>query len=207
MSKGKGKYIIIEGTEGSGKTTQLNLLQQRYPKITFTREPGGTALGQQIRQILLDSPKDSDSGIRDRAELLLFMADRAQHIEEKIKPALESGEIVISDRGYLSTLAYQGYGRGQNPAIINQLNRLAMGGIQPDLVIWLDVSPDVGLQRVGKRGAANRIDSENLAFHQRVHAAFKLFAEKPGSKVFQVDGDRPEKDVFASIVAILEPLF
>ena len=169
-------FITFEGIEGSGKTTAQRLLalelEKRGHDVLLTREPGGCGLGRALRPILLDA---RNSGLCNRAELYLFLADRAQHVAEIIRPAVEAGQIVICDRYTDSTLAYQGYGRGRDPDRLRRANDLATGGLQPDLTLLCDLPVSVGLERAGLRNrregtvlSEGRFDSESLNFHERV---------------------------------------
>ena len=164
-----GKLIVLEGVEGCGKSTQLQLLstgllssgpfrrlqqQDIVPQVLTSREPGGTELGLKLRQLLLH--QDAQVSIDDRTELLLYAADRAQHVAQVIKPALEQGCWVLCDRFVDSTLAYQGYGRGLNLDLIHQLNRIATAGVTPDLTLWLQLPVEQGLARARQRGEIGR---------------------------------------------------
>lgn len=169
--------ITFEGIEGCGKSTQVRLLTERLESegyaVSTTREPGGTPLGEQIRGIV----KHAEYPICDESELLLFAAARAQIVREIIRPAVERGEVVICDRFTLSTLAYQGGGRGLDIEFIRRLNDFATSGLKPDLTVLLDVPVEVGLARAAKRAAAgdesiDRIEAQKLDFFQRVRAAY-----------------------------------
>ena len=181
-------FITFEGIEGSGKTTARQLLAQELEKrghdVLLTREPGGCGLGRALRPILLDA---RNSGLCNRAELYLFLADRAQHVAEIIRPALEAGQIVICDRYTDSTLAYQGYGRGRDPDRLRRANDLATGGLQPDLTLLCDLPVSAGLERAGLRNrregtvlSEGRFDGESLNFHERVRQGYlTIAAEEP----------------------------
>lgn len=194
-----GKLITLEGGENSGKTTQadrlFNNLQLLDIPVIKTREPGGTAAGQHIRNLLLNAPLDIDP----IAELLLYQADRAQHVAEIIKPYLEQGYIVLCDRYIDSTLAYQGYGRKLPHGIIYQTNAIATGGVIPDYTLWLDVDPKLSVARGGKR---DRIENEAIEFHQRVNEGFRaIYASE--RRVTRIDGtehvDAVEKAIWAAV--------
>ena len=178
-----GTFITFEGPEGSGKTTQIRLLaarlaQEGWPAVA-TREPGGTAIGNAIRSILLDL---GHSAMEPRAEALLFNAARAQLVGEVLRPALNTGKVVLCDRYADSTLAYQGYGRGQDLASLATLAAYATDGLTPDLTVYLDVEPGLGLQRkqAGATEEWNRLDEEALAFHRAVRQGYlRLMAQQP----------------------------
>jgi len=178
-----GLFITLEGPEGSGKSTQLASLAQYMDETgieyVLTREPGGTDIGEQIRQILLDT---KNREMTPEAEVLLYSAARAQHVRQKISPALERGAVVISDRFAESTLAYQGYGRGLDIRSLWQITEFATGGIMPDLVIYLDIDVRIGLARKKSDEAAgkdklNRLDQEKLDFHTRVRQGYLEMAQ------------------------------
>lgn len=182
-----GRLITFEGIDGSGKSTQLQLLARMlgtagYDVLT-TREPGGTQLGKRIRAALLDGEHDS---VDPLAELLLYAADRAQHIRQLVRPALQSGRIVLSDRFFDATVAYQGYGRGFQLDLVHQLNRLATEGLTPDLTLVYDLEVAAGLGRIRDRQTGSsveqpdRLDREPLEFHQRVRDGYHaLIAADP----------------------------
>ncbi|GGM53655.1 dTMP kinase [Dactylosporangium sucinum] len=192
-----GKLIVFEGGEGTGKTTQIRLLAAALDHdVLVTRQPGGTSLGQTLRGLLLDSPPGS---ISDRAEALLYAADRAQHVDEVIRPALTAGTTVISDRWVDSSLAYQAAGRGMDPAWVAELSRWATAGVQPDLTVLLDIDPAVGLARAARRGAADRLEAETLDFHHRVRWAYLRLAAANPSRYLVVDAALPV-DAIAHLV-------
>jgi dTMP kinase len=203
-----GWFITLEGIEGSGKTTQAAILadalRSRGNQVMVTREPGGTHAGEFIRAIFLDS----SISLEATAELLLVLADRAQHVREKLRPALEAGQIVISDRYSDSTTAYQGYGRGFDLKLVGKLNRLASDGITPDLTIVLDCAPETGLARTKARakGAArapDRFEGEQLEFHRRVRDGFRVIARDEPSRVVLLDSTREPGDVSADILYVV----
>ena len=204
----KGKLIVFEGVEGCGKSTQMQIcdewLQSLGISVLVTREPGGTVLGTDIRRLLLE--KTEDKPITSTTELLLYAADRSQHVEQELKPNLATGKIILCDRYTYSTVAYQGYGRALDMNLINQLNAIATGGLEPDLGLWLDLDVEVGLSR--KRGSgdiADRIEQEKIDFHRRVQLGYsKLAASKPGV-IFRVDASLTREAVKQQIQAILIP--
>ena len=201
-----GKLIVFEGVEGCGKTTQiqrtLDWLQAVFPseRVVVTRQPGGTQLGIGIRRLLLDYSEGKP--IQDLTELLLYAADRAQHVEEILKPELHNGTIILCDRYTDSTIAYQGYGRGLNLSLIHQLNQLATGGLKSDLTIWLDVDVEVSLARKRGRGVADRIELEAIAFHRQVQQGYTELA-KEHNRILRVDASLNEIAVQEQIQAIL----
>jgi dTMP kinase len=200
-----GKLIVFEGVEGCGKTTQMQLcsqwLQNLSVSILLTREPGGTELGSHLRRLLLE--KSEDKPVGEVTELLLYAADRAQHIEQEIKPSLAAGKYILCDRYTDSTIAYQGYGRGLNMGIINQLNYIATGGLESDLTIWLDVDVEVGLARKRGQATLDRIEQETIAFHHRVQQGYTELAANHPSRIFRVDGSLSQETVQQRIQEIL----
>ncbi len=185
----KGTFITFEGGEGSGKSTQARMLaahlKQKGYDVIATREPGGTEIGDAVRAVLLN-PEFNEMG--NVTELLLLAASRAQNVHERIKPGLERGAVVICDRFIDSTLAYQGYGRNFDLKLLEALNRLATGGVTPDLTILLDLPVEVGLGRAkaldkleSKAGEGDRIEQEDIEFHRRLRKGFlELAAREPG---------------------------
>lgn len=197
--------IAFEGIEGCGKSTQIERvaawLQGRIRcPVLVTREPGGTPLGSQLRQLLLHSPGPVDP----RAELLLYAADRAQHVDQVIKPALDQGYWVLCDRFTDSTLAYQGYGRGLGLALIRQLNTIATAGLVPDLTIWLRLDAATGLARAKQRSQGDRIEQAELAFHQRVQAGFEAIAQQYPEGRLVVDASMDADTITSAICAALQ---
>ncbi len=178
---GIGKLITLEGPEGAGKTTQSEALLQWLVKAGYnpvvTREPGGTDLGRRIRHMLLDAGSD----ITDKAEILLYAADRAQHVEKVIIPALRQGRIVLCDRYIDSTTAYQGYARGLGTEFVEQVNRIATGGLVPDLTLIYDIPPDKGIAR--KKSSLDRLEQEDLEFHRLVREGYLMIARREPSRV------------------------
>ena len=199
----KGLFIVIEGGEGAGKSTQAELLyrslSQRFPAI-LTREPGGTPLGERIRELLFDPALRP---INPRAELFLFLAARAQHIEEVIKPALEKGKIVISDRFSLSSLAYQGFGRGLDLSLLEEMDAFARHGISPHLTIYIDIPPEEGIKRLS---TLTPFEGEPLEFHKRVREGYLELASRYPEKIKVVDGKGEVREVQERIEKIVEEL-
>lgn len=203
-----GKLIVFEGGEGAGKTTQIRrshdwlkgFLPSGYT-VKITREPGGTELGQEIRTLLL-----GDYNPGDLAELLLYAADRAHHVEQDLKPALANNTIILCDRYTDSTVAYQGYGRGIDRKLIAELNEIATQGLESDLTLWLDVPVEIGLLRAQNRGKRDRIEQADLAFHQRVRHGFCCLAAQFPNRIRRINANTHEKAVEQQIQAILQPL-
>ncbi|MFQ5880927.1 MAG: dTMP kinase [Candidatus Methylomirabilales bacterium] len=210
----RGLFITFEGVEGSGKSTQLRrlsaALREAGQQVMETREPGGTSLGEAIRSILLTA---RNGEMTPEAELLLYLASRAQHSRECISPALGQGVIVLCDRFADATVAYQGYGRGLDLTLIAAMNRMAAGGLTPDLTILLDLDPREGLSRVRERGqvpllepSLDRLEAEALEFHDRVRQGYLHLARQEPHRVQVIDAMRPEKAVAKEIRERVEPL-
>lgn len=201
-----GKFITIEGAEGVGKSTNLQHIQQwltqRNIPFISTREPGGTPLGEQLREILLHG-----TAVADKTELLLMFAARAQHLEEKIKPALAAGTWVVCDRFTDSTFAYQGGGRALPENWINTLEQLVQENLQPDVTFLLDAPVEIGMARARARnGRSDRIEAESLGFFERVRSAFLQRAAGQPHRFCVVDAVQPLADVQARIDKVLEAL-
>lgn len=190
-------FITLEGPEGSGKTSQLaplvQYLRERGYAVFPTREPGGTSIGEQIRAVIHDL---KNVEMHPRTETLLYQAARAQIVEEVFKPRLAAGEVVISDRYYDSTIAYQGYGHRQDLEQVRALVRYATGGLAPDLTFLLDVDVEDGLRRKTRNGSEwNRLDAYTLEFHQRVRTGYLEMAEAEPARWVVLDAGRPWQDV------------
>jgi len=203
----RGRFLVLEGIDGCGKTTQIQHLRQWLPssglmpagaELVVTREPGGTELGLALRELLLHPP--GAAAPCSTAELLLYAADRAQHVQEHIRPALEAGHWVLSDRFSGSTAAYQGYGRGLSLPLIEQLSLIACRGLQPDLTLLLDVPLAESLRRRGHR-PADRIEASGEAFLARICAGFVALAAQPGWQ--RLDGTQPADQVSAALQAAI----
>ncbi len=199
-------FITLEGPEGSGKTTQIYLLagwlrQQGY-QVVLTREPGGTAIGDQIRGVLHDM---DNTAMDARTEILLYSASRAQHVAQLIRPALAAGKIIISDRYADSTLAYQGYGRGLDLEMLTTITTFATGGLTPDLTLYLDIVAKEGLQRRRLGGDEwNRLDAEALDFHQRVRSGYLEMIKREPDRWAVIDAARSVEEVQAEIRTVVQ---
>jgi len=202
-----GRFVVLEGIDGCGKTTQLQALRDWLPSsgllapgaaLVVTREPGGTALGQALRQLLLHPP--GEAAPESTAELLLYAADRAQHVQQTIRPALDRGDWVLSDRFAGSTAAYQGHGRGLSMELIDQLEAMATGGLEVDLTLWLDVPLAESLHRRGDR-PADRIEASGQAFLQRVADGFAALAAQRGWH--RLDASQSPEQVSAACRALV----
>jgi len=206
----RGKFITFEGIDGSGKSTQLRMLagalRQRSVDVITTCEPGGTPLGRRLREAFLET----EENVSPLAELLLFAADRAQHVELLIKPALEEGRIVISDRYADATYAYQGAGRGFPEATVNQVIELATGGLKPDLTIFFDVSVEKALGRTASRKQTgervNRMDVETAEFYSSVREAYLDLARNEEKRFRVVDANGPVEEIQARVLELAMPL-
>lgn len=199
----KGRFITFEGIDGSGKSTQLRLLEGRLRDegvdLVVTLEPGGTPLGRSLRSAFLET----DETVSPRAELLLFAADRAQHIDFLIKPAIAAGKVVISDRFADATTAYQGAGRGFDASTVGQVIELATGGLKPDLTLFFDISVSTAIERMSERNGSdvksNRMDSESNEFYTRVRNAYLSIRDSEPERFRLIDAERPIDEIQADV--------
>ena len=204
-------FITLEGIEGSGKTTQIRrlveFLEDKGVDCVTTRQPGGTQIGENIRSILLDP---ANSALEPLAELLLYMADRAQHINELIRPALKNGKTVVCDRYFDATMVYQGFARGLSIELIGKLHQLLFDDLKPDVTLLLDLSPQVGLERAwqqlnnGQRsGDESRFEAEAVAFHEKVRAGYLELARLEPDRFRIIDAAQTQNEVFAAMRKIV----
>lgn len=201
----RSNYIVIEGLEGAGKTTARDVVVETLRDLgvndlLFTREPGGTVLAEKLRSLVLDIKSVGDEVITDKAEVLMFYAARVQLVDTVIKPALASGQWVIGDRHDLSTQAYQGGGRGIDRTMLATLRDAVLGDFRPNLTLYLDVTPEVGLKRARARGDLDRIEQESLNFFNRTRARYLELAAADDS-IITVDATQPLEKVMRDIRA------
>jgi dTMP kinase len=206
-------FISFEGIEGSGKSTQIvllaNYLTAHARAVTLTREPGGTEIGDQVRKILLDP---ANKALDPKAELLLYAAARAQHLEELVRPELRAGKIVLCDRFSDATLAYQGYGRGLDVDMIRTLDRMVTAGLRPDLTILLDIDAAAGLARARGRNSSRgleaeaRFENEELAFHERVRQGYLTLAKQEPGRIRVVDASPAPDEIQNGIRKVVDSI-
>lgn len=198
-----GKFITIEGTDGAGKTTQINLLtkylKKRGYEVILTREPGGTAIGEKIRELLLDC---GNSEMLSITEVLLYVASRVQHLNEIILPAVNIGKIVICDRFVDSSIAYQGFGRELGIEMIEKINAVAIGNVNPDITFYLDINPTSGIDRKKREygHTLDRMEHEKLDFHKRVSQGYKVLCERYPQRIKKIDAGKNIQEVHRQIV-------
>lgn len=204
----KSYFISFEGPDGSGKSTVLEqVVAQIAPHLKtqylVTREPGGSVIAEKIRQLILDP---ANKKMSTKTEALLYAASRSQHMKETIIPALRAGKVIFSDRFVDSSLAYQGAGRDLGISAIKQINEFATDGIEPNLTIFLDVKPNVGLARISKErsGLEDRLEQEKLAFHQKVYQGYQEINQSHPDRIKIVDANQPVNEVVKACVRIIE---
>lgn len=203
----RGKFLVIEGTEGTGKSTNLAFIEQKITgagiDLFVTREPGGTPLAEEIREILLAPREEKVDAV---AELLLIFAARAQHLNQVIRPALEAGKWVLSDRFTDATFAYQGGGRGLPRDVILELETLVQQGVQPDLTFYLDLDVEIGLQRARARADLDRFEQEEITFFENVRAAYLARVAAAPERYFKVDASQSLEKVQQDLAIKLDEL-
>jgi dTMP kinase len=201
----QGRFIVVEGLEGAGKSTAIetikSCLTDVVPELILTREPGGTRVGEAIRQIIKE--KVEGETLDPRAELLLLYAARVQLVEDLIRPALKRGAWVLADRFELSSFAYQGWGRGLDIKMISQLSDFCLQALKPDLIFYLDIEPELGLLRVKKRGEMDRIEEETLSFFTQIRQGY-LQMIQPMQNVVSIDAGQAMETVQESILTKLK---
>lgn len=204
----KGCLIVCDGNNGAGKSSVIRAIEEflisQHRKVLITREPGGTRIGEKIRSVVLD-PETPE--LCDTTELLLFAAARAQHLKEKIIPAIKAGTIVVCDRFTPATIAFQHYGRGIPLDLVRSINSFALEGFEPDLNIILDVDPEIGMKRVASRGEGlDRMEMQKLEFLANAREGFLLQAEESPATFVVIDASRPFKDVSSDVLAAVSDL-
>lgn len=204
----KGIFISFEGPDGAGKTTVLEALLPQLKKLVAkevitTREPGGVAIAESIRDLILDV---NHTNMDDKTELLLYIAARRQHLVERILPELKKGNLVLVDRFIDSSVAYQGYGRGLDADAVTWLNNFATDGLQPDLTLYFDVDSQIGLTRIekNKEREVNRLDLEQLDMHRRVRSGYLKLAQENPDRIVTIDAARPLEEVITDALFIIK---
>lgn len=203
----KGFFITFEGPEGAGKSTIIKQIKddlvQNGVDVVLTREPGGIEIAEKIRSIILDKNHTMMDG---RTEALLYAAARRQHLVEKVIPAIENGQIVLCDRFIDSSLAYQGYARGLGIDEVLSINEFAIDGYMPHLTLFLDVTPETGLERINKNRdrEVNRLDLETMDFHHKVYEGYKQLLTKFPDRIVQINAEKSEEEVYNDVKAIIE---
>jgi len=196
----KGLFITIEGMDGSGKTTQINIIRdyisQKGYNVIIAREPGGTKISEKIRDIILDP---ANATMAATTEMLLYASARAQLVAEIIKPAVENGSVVVCDRFIDSSFAYQGFGRGIDINTIADVNRAAMDGMVPDLTFFIDMSPEIALKRRMASSMADRIEKEHMEFHMKAYNGYKKLARLYPERIKTIDGNRTVEEISQEI--------
>lgn len=200
------KFITIEGGEGSGKTSVIikliDELNKRGYQTLSTREPGGSKIAEEIREVILNV---ENTNMDYMTEALLYAASRRQHLEEVVKPAIKEGKLVICDRYVDSSLAYQGHARGLGIDNVYEVNMYATGGFMPDLTIFIDVPPEVGLSRIKKNNrSVDRLDLEKMNFHNLVHEGYLKVYERFPERIVRIDGNKPIDEVYEDLLKIID---
>lgn len=202
-----GLFITLEGPDGSGKSTiarrLVAYLREKGLSTTLTREPGGTDISEEIRSIILDN---KNTEMADTTEALLYAASRAQHISQRILPAKNMGKIIVCDRFVLSSLVYQGIGRGLGVENIKKINDFAIQGVEPDLILFFDINPEISLKRKTRKSKGDRLEKENISFHKKVYEGYKSLLDIYGDKIKVVDASKSLNDVFNQVRAMVDEL-
>lgn len=200
----KGKFITFEGCDGSGKSTQLNLLIEYLQKTgtphIFTREPGGGKISEAIREILLNG---KNAEMTDECEALLYAAARMQHLSDRVAPALAEGKLVVCDRYVDSSFAYQAYARGLGTDFVGQINALAMTKYRPDVTIFIELTPEEAFQRKHGADENDRLEQAGMAFHRRVYEGYMALAKADPERIVCIDGRQTPQEVFACVLKAL----
>ncbi len=200
-----GLFITTEGTDGSGKTTQIKLMESYLKdkgfEVVVTREPGGTSIGEKIRSIILDTENSDMSHI---TEMMLYASARAQLVGELIKPSLEDGKVVICDRFIDSSYVYQGFGRNIDIELIERVNRIALNGIMPHLTLFFDIDPEVALKRRIQSTGVDRIEQEAMEFHKRVYNGYRKLAELYSDRIKTIESNKSVEEIFLDVRAHID---
>lgn len=202
----KGLFITLEGGDGAGKSTQMDNIEKYFEKLGYkcirTREPGGTNIGEKLREILLDA---GNSEMDPVTEMMIYAASRAQHVRELIKPALERGEVVLCDRFLDSSIAYQAGGRNLGD-MVSAVNSYAIDGVMPDITFWMDINPELGRERIGFRDKPelDRLEQEKLDFHYKVYDTYKKISEAESNRVKRIDATRTIEEMRDEIYGYLD---
>lgn len=199
-----GIFITFEGPEGSGKSTVIKEVYEALIKdgydVLMTREPGGNVISEEIREMILD-PKNTS--MDDRTEALLYAASRRQHVAEKIQPALSSNKIVLCDRFVDSSLAYQGYARGIGIKEVFEINEFAIEDCMPNLTLFFDVHPEIGMERIGKRNYKDRLEQAGKNFHEKVYDGYQLLMKEFPERIHRIDAEESLENVIASAIKMV----
>ncbi|WP_066321921.1 dTMP kinase [Bacillus sp. FJAT-29814] len=198
-----GVFITFEGPDGAGKTTILGMVAERLQNVLVTREPGGIDIAEQIRRVILAK---ENTAMDPRTEALLYAAARRQHLAERVKPALEEGKIVLCDRFVDSSLAYQGYARGLGIEEVWSINQFAIENMLPELTVYFDIEPEMGLQRINKNKGReiNRLDLEKLEFHQKVREGYHILMERFPDRIVKIDASGAIDEVFERTLELVQ---
>lgn len=199
----RGIFITFEGPDGAGKSTIISMVARQLKNALLTREPGGIEIAEQIRRVILDR---ENTAMDPRTEALLYAAARRQHLVERVKPALEEGKIVLCDRFVDSSLAYQGYARGLGIEEVWTINQFAIEQMMPDITIYFDIEPEIGLKRINqnKGREINRLDLEDLEFHQKVREGYHILLERFSNRMVKIDASETIEEVFQKTLQMIE---
>ena len=197
----EGRFITIEGTDGGGKSTKIEKLVEYLKsmgrEVVVTREPGGTNISEKLREILLDA---KNSEMTDITEALLYAASRAQHVEEKILPAVKEGKIVICDRFLDSSIVYQGYARGLDIEMIKTINSFALSKIKPDITLFFDIRPEIGILRKKNMHELDRMEQEKIDFHNKVYNGYKALLNENPERIKRIDAEKTIDEVYKQVI-------
>ncbi|PEQ90212.1 dTMP kinase [Bacillus sp. AFS006103] len=199
----RGIFITFEGPDGAGKSTIIDMVAKQFENVLLTREPGGIDIAEQIRAVILNK---ENTAMDPRTEALLYAAARRQHLIEKVRPALDEGKIVLCDRFVDSSLAYQGYARGLGIEEVFAINQFAIENLMPELTIYFEIEPELGLERINKNKGReiNRLDLENLEFHQKVSEGYQLLIERFPDRIRCINASGTVEEVFQETLKIIE---